>query len=451
MDTRRLLPLARCLIGAAYVVAYAAAAPAQEANDAPDPAPEILTIDDCIEVGMRHAVSIRTAELSEQSSRLNMMDAESAYLPTLQTQGSYFANDRIDFDVEPENMDWRVTANYTVWDHGRRRIALNQARNSLENAQVQLERNRQDLALSIVQAYYRQLEAQTLVELDKTLLEASQANAEKVRAFMVVGKTAVEADVAAAEVRVATDELALLNDQNALSIAQAQLPRTLGLPPDQPIQIAEDPGFELYQQTGQFERYAKTLQETVADALAGRPSVKASELDLRFFELNLERTRRDRLPQLTAQANYGFDVHNYLRERESFKQFRSWDATARLTFPIYDAGYTRRQLERADLDLRRAQEQHEDLKRGISLDAAQAYFNLKQAEKRLDISVVQVRNAQLNLDVTAEQYAQGLVILLELFDAQTQFGQAKTNQIRAYYDYRIAQRALDRAIGKPAR
>ena len=447
MDIRRLTRWTCCWIAAACALA----ASAQEgAPEPPDNLNEILGIEECIQIGLEYAATVRTAKLSESARLLNLQDARSAYMPTIRTQGAYFANDRIDFDIERENLDWRVTANYTLWDHGRRRIQLNQARNSLESAQTSLERNRQDLVLAVVRAYYRQLEAQKLVELDRSLLEASQQNAEKVRAFMLIGKTAVEADVAAAEVRVAADELSLLNDENALSIAQAQLPRTLGLPPEQPIQIADDPGFTLYQETGQFERYAKTLEETVAEAVQKRPAVKASELDLRFYELSLKRAARERLPQLTAQANYGIDLHNFLRERENFKQFRTWDAAARLSFPIFDAGYNRRQMDRANIDLLRAQELHEDLKRGISLDATQSYYNLKQAEKRLGISAVQVRNAQLNLDVTAEQYAQGLVILLELLDAQTQFGQAKTNQVRAYYDYKIAQRSLERSVGKAA-
>lgn len=447
MDIRRLTRWTCCWIAAACALA----ASAQDgAPEPPDNLDEILGIEECIQIGLEYAAAVRTAKLSESVRRLNLQDARSAYMPTIRTQGAYFANDRIDFDIERENLDWRVTANYTLWDHGRRRIQLNQARNSLESAQTSLERNRQDLVLAVVRAYYRQLEAQKLVELDKSLLEASQQNAEKVRAFMLIGKTAVEADVAAAEVRVAADELSLLNDENALSIAQAQLPRTLGLPPEQPIQIADDPGFTLYQETGQFERYAKTLEETVAEAVQKRPAVKASELDLRFYELGLKRAARERLPQLTAQANYGVDLHNFLRERENFKQFRTWDAAARLTFPIFDAGYNRRQLDRANIDLLRAQELHEDLKRGISLDATQSYYNLKQAEKRLGISAVQVHNAQLNLDVTAEQYAQGLVILLELLDAQTQFGRAITTQVRAYYDYKIAQRSLERSVGKAA-
>ena len=196
MDIQRWTRIACCLCAAA--LALAANAQDGAAPELPENLNEILGIEECILIGLEYASSIRTAQLSTRARQLGLEDAQAAYLPTIRTHGSYAANDRIDFDIERENLDWRVTANYTLWDHGRRGIQLNQARNSLESAQTDLERNRQDLVLAIVRAYYRQLEAQKLVELDKSLLEASQENAEKVRAFMLVGKTAVEADVAAA-------------------------------------------------------------------------------------------------------------------------------------------------------------------------------------------------------------------------------------------------------------
>lgn len=415
-----------------------------------DPLPDLsepLTLEDCLEIGLNHASSVRTASLSLESAGLRVEDARGAYLPLVQTAGSYLANDRTEFDFERDNFDWAVTADYTVWDHGRRRLSLRQARDTHESAQTRLQRTRQDLTLDIVRAYYGLLEGQTLVDFDEQQLELSQGNADLVRALEEVGKN-IPADVAAAEVRVATDELSLLNDQNALAFSAAALPTVLGFDPDTPVTVADDREFPIYRQTGQFAEYAKGLQETIDLALRQRPEIRESELSLRVLALSRDRAKLERLPVVTARVNYGVDLDDYLDERENFKDFRSWDATARVTFPIFDGGQTRRDLELAGLDLARAEEDHGELKRSVSLNVTQAYLNLSEAEKRLRISVVQVRNAQLNLDVTTDRFRHELAIPLELFDAQTQFGLASTTQIRAFYGYKIAQHALDRAIGK---
>lgn len=409
-----------------------------------------LTLEDCLEIGLDYASSIRTSNLSVESAGLQVDDAQATYLPGIRTAGSYLANDRNEFDFERDNFDWAVTADYTIWDHGRRRISLDQARESRDTAEARLDRTRQDLVLRIVRAYYGILEAKTLVAFDIAQLELSQGNTDQVRAFMEVGRR-IEADVAAAEVRVASDELSLLNDQNALAFSYANLPTVLGFDPDTSMEIADDREFPVYRQTTQFAEYSKTLEETIDLALRQRPEIRESELGLRMLALSRDRAYLERLPVVTAQVNYGVDLDDYLHERENFKDFRSWDASARVTFPIFDGGQTRRQLERADLDIARSEEQHEELKRSLSLDVTQSYLNLTEAEKRLRISAVQVRNAQLSLDVTTERFRQELAIPLELFDAQTQFALANTTQIRAFYGYKIAQHALDRAIGKAIR
>ena len=56
-------------------------------------------------------------------------------------------------------------------------------------------------------------------------------------------------------------------------------------------------------------------------------------------------------------------------------------------------------------------------------------------------------DASSALDVIRERYNQELAILLELLDAQTQFGAATINQIRAFYEYKVAQHTLSRAVG----
>ncbi|MDA1192175.1 MAG: TolC family protein [Candidatus Poribacteria bacterium] len=436
-------------IGIAAILLAAGIATAQDTTrDMPDLS-QPLTLDDCIELALQYATNVRTAELSLNSSEIGVSDARAAYLPSLSTSGRYFANQNLDFGFERENVDWSVSADYLLWDSGRRKITLDQANLDFDSAELALKRTKRDLVLNIVQAYYRVLEAQQLTDLDQELLAVSQGNVNQVQAFVDVGRS-IEADIAAVEVRLANDELRILNDENALQTALANLPVTMGLPYNTPLTLAEDREFDIYAQLGQINRYAKTLDETVNLALQQRQEVVESELNLQFLGLSRKRATLDRLPRVTASGDYSVDLDGYLDDRENFQNHRSWNAGVNVSFPIFDGGVTRRAVERADLNLERAQEQHDSLVRGIALEAQNAYLSLLNAEKRLQISSVQVRNARLNLDVTRERYQQEVAILLELLDAQTQFGQATVNQVQAFYDYKVAQRELDRAIGKEA-
>ena len=97
---------------------------------------------------------------------------------------------------------------------------------------------------------------------------------------------------------------------------------------------------------------------------------------------------------------------------------------------------TKRRVQEAELSLEQTREDASDLERSIALDVRQAYLNLRRAERAVEISNTQVRNAELSLQVIQGRFEQELSILLELLDAQTGFAQALTNQVRAFYDYK---------------
>ncbi|GIX07919.1 MAG: hypothetical protein KatS3mg115_2322 [Candidatus Poribacteria bacterium] len=406
-----------------------------------------LTLEDCIRIGLENATELRVAELNLRSRELDLDDARASFLPTLRTNARWFGNDRVSFGLEEENVDWSVQASYLLWDQGRRRISLRQTESNLEAARAALQRQRAELILAIVRAYYRVLEARALVELDQQILEVSRGTVERVRGLLEV-EEAIPTDVAAAEVRVANDELALLADQNALETALAQLPVVLGLDPSIRLQVAEDVEFQSYAQTGAYRRETRTLEEAIQQALEQREEVRESELNLRVLELSQRLAKLEQFPQVTVQGSYSVVLDDYLRERGDFSRFRSWEASVNLSFPIFDGGVTRRTLLRSDVQLERARVQHEALKRQIALEVTQAYLNLMQAQKRLDISTAQVRSAELNLQGTQERYQLELAILLELLDAQTQYAQATTTQVRTYYTYKTAEAEFKRAIGE---
>ena len=67
--------------------------------------------------------------------------------------------------------------------------------------------------------------------------------------------------------------------------------------------------------------------------------------------------------------------------------------------------------------------------------------------KSLDIASVQVEDAKMSLDVAQGRYDQQMIILLELLDAQDRYARSLTNQVRAFYDYKVAKRSQEKAMG----
>ncbi len=405
-----------------------------------------LTLEQCIQLGLEKATTMRNARLSLAIQELRLKNARAGYFPTISSTGRYDFNDRLDFGFEPQNYDLGLTGRYTLWDNGQREANYAQAKEGLKATTNRNEGIKQGVILQITQAYYDVLKDTELVKVSEDVLARSKENTAQTIALKEAG-VLIPADVATARVREANSELGMLNNQISLQISQATLPRLMGLDPGLLITVAVDESFQLYLERGTIEKIEITVEEAMQLALENRPEFKETEAQIKQQEWSLTLSKLQRWPRLSADANYNVDLDNYLRERQIFSDFRSWSVGASLNFTLFDGGVLGNRVKELNMQLEQARENASDLERSVALDVRQSYLNLKRSETAVEISNTQVVNAQLSLDVIQGRYKVGKAILLEVLDSQTSYAQALTNQVNAFYDYIIARARLQDAMG----
>ena len=405
-----------------------------------------LTLEQCVQMGLENATSIRNARLSLAIQELRVKNSRAGYFPTVTSSGRYDFNDRIDFGFEPENYDLGLNGRYTLWDNGQREVNHAQAKEGLVATVNRNEGIKQNLILQITQGYYDVLKDTELLKVSQEVLDRSRENTAQTDALRQAG-ILIKADVATARVREANSELSVLNNENSLQISKATLPRLMGLDPGVLITVIIDESYQLYLERGTIEKIDITVEEAIQIAFENRPEFKETEAQLKQQEWSLILSKLQRWPRLSANANYGVNLDDYLRERDTFSDFRSWSVGASLNFTLFDAGILSNQVKERNMQLEQARENASDLERSVALGVRQSYLNLKRSETAVEISNTQVINAQLSLDVIEGRYKVGKAILLEVLDAQTSYAQALTNQVNAFYDYKIAHARLQDAMG----
>ena len=405
-----------------------------------------LTLEQCIQIGLDQSTSMRNARLNLAMQELRVKNARAGYFPRIFTNGNYDFSDRVDFGFEPENYNLGLRGQYTLWDNGQREGGFAQAKESLTATVSRNERTKQDLILDITVAYYDVLKRQELIKVSEQVFERSQDNTQRIRVFVEAG-TLIPADVATAELREANDELSLVNNRNSLQIAQATLPRLLGLDPGVLLTVSVDESYQLYQERGTIERIEMPVEEAIQIALNTRPEFQERQAQIKSQEWSLTLARLQRWPRLNANVDYNVNLDDYLRERENFSDFRSWSAGVSLNFTLFDGGILGNQVKERQMQLEQTRENASDLERSVALAVRQAYLTLQRSEIAVDISKKQVTNAQLSLEVIQGRFDVGKAILLELLDAQTSYAQTLTNEVNAFYDYKIAQTRLQDAMG----
>ena len=405
-----------------------------------------LTLEQCIQIGLERSTSMRNARLNLAMQELRVKNARSGYFPQIFANGNYDFSDRVDFGFEPENYNLGLRGQYTLWDNGQREGSFAQAKENLTATLSRNERTKQDLILDITVAYYDVLKRQELVKVSEQVLARSQENTQRTRDFEEAG-TLIPADIATAEVREANDELSLLNNRSSLQIAQATLPRLLGLDPGVLLTVSVDESYQLYQDRGTIERVVMPIEEAIQIALSNRPEFQERQSQIKSQEWSLTLAKLQRWPRLNADVDYNVNLDDYLRERENFSDFRSWSAGVSLNFTLFDGGVLGNRVKELNMQLEQSRENASDLERSVALAVRQAYLNLERGEIAVDISKKQVTNARLSLDVIQGRFDVGKAILLELLDAQTSYAQALTNEVNAFYDYKITQIRLQDAMG----
>ena len=405
-----------------------------------------LTLEQCIQIGLEKSTRLRNARLNLAIQELRVNNARARYFPQIFATGNYDFSDRIDFGFEPENYDLGLRGQYTLWDNGQREGNYAQAKSRRNATESRNEEIKQSLIFQITEAYYNVLKRQELVSVSEEILARSQDNTQRTRDFVEAGSL-IPADVATAQVREDNDRLSLLNNQNSLQIAQATLPQLLGLDPGLLLTVAIDEAYQLYLDRGTIERMETPIEDAIQTALDNRPEFQEIQEQLKEQEWTLTLSRLQRWPRLNADVNYNVNLDDYLRERENFPDFRSWSVGASLNFTLFDGGILSNQVKEVQLQLEQTRENASDLERSVALDVRQSYLNLKRSEAALDISKTQVFNAKLSLDVIQGRFEVDKAILLELLEAQTDYAQALTNQVNAFYDYKIAQTRLQDAMG----
>lgn len=405
-----------------------------------------LTLEQCIQLGLEKATSMRNARLSLAIQELRVKNARADYFPRITSSGRYDFSNRLDFGFEPENYDLGLTGQYTLWDNGQREVSYAQTKEGLTITTNRNEGIKQNLILQITQAYYNVLKDTALVKVSEDVLERSKENTAQTVALKNAG-ILIPADVATARVREANSELSLLNNKNSLQISQATLPRLMGLDPGLLINVVVDESFQQYIERGTIEKIEITVEEAIEIAIENRPEFKENEAQIKQQEWSLTLSKLQRWPRLSANANYNVNLDDYLRERQNFSDFRNWSVGASLNFTLFDGGVLSNRVREQNMQLEQTRENASDLERSVALGVRQSYLNLKRSETAVEISNTQVVNAQLSLDVIEGRYKVGKAILLEVLDAQTSYAQALNNQVNAFYDYKVAKVRLEDAMG----
>lgn len=241
-------------------------------------------------------------------------------------------------------------------------------------------------------------------------------------------------DVTRNEVNLAAVRTQLVITRNQYARARLDLARSLSLPPETEIVLADSLGQE-------DTRLPTTADSAVAYAKSHRPELLAEQRRTEAVRLNRKAVGQENLPSAGAHGQ----VQESGQELDGLSG--TWAIQVGISVPIFDG--LRRQKRRDEATARYESQQlrEYDVTQQVDADARQVVLDLNAARQELAVAVQRLRLADLELKQAEERVEAGVAGSVETTNAQRNLVGARDAVIQAKVSLDVARVNSYRALG----
>lgn len=405
-----------------------------------------LTLSEAIQLALKLQPDLYAAKAQASAANAQLKQAKAAFLPTLTanltTNDGY--TDRVGGNSSITSVS-SVTAtrqadlvlSYKLLDSGQRLGTQQSAAARLQSAHFSEDDQRQTIIAGTATAYYELLRQSALVDVQTANVKRTEAVLSLTQAQVKEG-TQAKKDLYQAQADNETAKVNLLNAQNNLAVAMAQLKQVLGLADDSDLSLTD-----ISHDSTQLPTESRTLDELLTAAYAQRP-------DLKSATANVE---RDAASVRVAKANNGVTLSVDTNLSAVFLQDQSNSRAIALTasLPLFNGGANAAAIKQAEETKKATQAQLASAKLAARVEVETAYRTLKTAQASVPASRSAQEAAQINYDAATESLKEGVGTIVDVITAQSQLVTAQTNYVQALYTLYTANASLLSAIGQADR
>lgn len=299
----------------------------------------------------------------------------------------------------------------------------------------------QDVLIAADEAFYRLLDAQSLLNVAKATV-AARGDVQKLTSALTKSALKSDLDLNIASADLSQSQLLQLDAENAVASASAALAAVLAAPPDTLYQAVEDPQASLPPPPAPDSSPALN-----ADAQAQRPDLQALRLNAQAYQKYARAQQLQHLPTISALATGGITP---VAPDGIFTPNYYAAGGVNLTLPIFTGFHIEAQAEEARLRQKATEKQAQELSDTIARDVRIGILNAQTAFRRIAVADQFRDQTAQALALAQTRYKLGLSSIVELSQAQLQSTQAAVAAVNARYDYLLALRSLDYARGQLA-
>lgn len=420
------------------------------------PQNEPLTLQDAVAIALERSPQRKIVVAETHVTKTDVSQAKSAFLPhvvfaetitrsndpvyvfgTRLRQSRFTAADfelnRLNQPAPIGNFATRFSAQWNLFDSFASSLNLHRARQLGEAASDRLAWADQQTVFRVIQAYYGVLITDRQLDVAQQADETAKAVVEESRARVDSG-TAVESDLLAAKVNLATRDEELVRARNASSFARAQLNISMGVSLDRDYHVAQ----------ALTERKLPEIALNAAEerAIQDRPDLRQVSRQVEAQKTSVQIAKSAFGPKLDVFAASELDNASFFGNGNN-----NWLAGVELKIDVFSGGQKRAQLSREKALLDAASATRQMTEDNVRLEVRRAFYDWDSARQTIEVARAAVAQAEESLRISRNRYEAGLTTITELLKIEDSVRGAQTAYWEALYRYNVSYAALEAAIG----
>ena len=425
---------------------------------------QVYSLNDCIQTALSQKKTVLSASLEVLSAEKGVKASFSGVLPSIQavtnaSQTRFPSREVIGYDLssleninflDPQipldttvsnsfsNLSAGVSLNQLIYDGGRSKNQIQQARTNLDIAHFNQRLIKTNVIQKVIQSYYNLLQAQKLYNVSEKNLEMSESQVDLVEKQFELG-VVKKTDLLKANVANGQALVDMLNKKVNYENSRRVLFNDMGL---------QDFGQKISAVDEEWVTpVIPTKTEILRSLKKNNPSIAIAKKQIKVRDVSYKLAKGLRKPIVNTSINYSANGENSKELIESFKDDWSLGFNLSLSIPIYSGNNLSMQEQQALLSIQKSEYSYVTLLNDLRVQAELIRETLTNYTEIIPINQEIVLSAEEDLKLVTKRYSLGSATILEVLDAQVSLMRSKSSLINIIHDARIQEASLNALLG----
>lgn len=402
------------------------------------------TLEDCINYALEKNIQLQQNKISLQESEEDVKEAKAALFPSLSfstghnvVNRPYQENSSTVSGTEIISSDSKTTysgnyglnAQWMLWNGNQRLNNIKQQKTNREIAQLTVAETENMLKEQIAQLFIQILYADESIAINKGTVEVSRATYERAQELFKEGSIS-KADLAQLEAQLSNDEYQLVTSESTLRNYKLQLKQLLELDNTKEMSlvlphISDEHVMELL----------PSQTDVYQTALATRPEIKSSKLDIDNAKLAISSAKAGYMPTISLSASTSSTTNSSSSNNWTQQMKYGWNSMIglSLSLPIFDQRQTKTSIRKARLQYDTTQLNLINAQKELYSTIESLYLDALNAQQQYVAAETKLKSSQTSFDMVSEQFNLGMKNTVELLTEKNNLLSAQQQRIQAKY------------------